>query len=347
MSFWKNKTVVITGHTGFKGSWLSLFLKELGANVYGYSLKPKNLSLFKVAQIDKELESVYGDIRNFEKVEDFLNKIQPEILFHLAAQPLVKESYLNPLETVEVNVLGSSNILMAAKNVDSIKSIVNVTTDKCYDNKEWEWPYRENDPLGGNDPYSASKACVEIMNHSFIQSFFKTKGVGLATARAGNVIGGGDWAKNRVVPDVLKAIKKGEKVSLRYPNSTRPWQHVLDPLNGYLILAEKLFISPELHSHPYNFGPKSGNIVTVKNLVESLLEAFGQRKNWEYQTKDHSHESVMLNLDSSRSRINLGWTPKWSLKDTYESIVIWYKNYEAGENMNTVTKDQIKKFLET
>jgi CDP-glucose 4,6-dehydratase len=302
MGFWKNKTVIVTGHTGFKGSWLCLFLKQLGANVYGYSLKPKELSLFNVANVENELDSFYGDIRDFTKLQVYLKKIQPEILLHLAAQPLVKASYRDPIETIEVNVLGSTNVLLAAKNIDSIRCVVNITTDKCYENKEWEWPYRENDSLGGKDPYSASKACVEIISASFNESFYKLKSIGLATARAGNVLGGGDWADDRIVPDVLKAIQQGKEVVLRYPNSTRPWQHVLDPLNGYLTLAEKLFETPELHSEPYNFGPKPENVVAVKTLVESLYKAFQLKSNWKYQHEKKLYESGTLNLDSSKAK---------------------------------------------
>ena len=346
MSFWKDKKVLITGHTGFKGSWLSLYLKLMGAHVFGYALEPERLSIFNVASVGSEIEGIFADIRNLSHLEDFVQQVQPELLFHLAAQPLVHKSYLNPIETVETNVIGSSNVLFAAQNVESVKAVINITTDKCYENKKRAWSYNENDRLGGSDVYSASKACVEILNTSFYRSFYKKKLIGLATARAGNVIGGGDWGEKRLVPDVLSAIDNNTEVILRNPNSTRPWQHVMECISGYTLLAQNLLENPKSFSEPFNFGPSSKNTVTVTELIESLFGHFGLQSNYKTLDEQLFYEEEVLSLDSSKARKTLNWSPRWSIKQTCESIAEWHNAYRMSKNMNKFTKQQILQFIE-
>ena len=310
MGFWKDKKVLITGHTGFKGSWLSLYLKGMGANVFGYSLAPKTVSMFSITQLNREITSYFGNIQDFGRLEAFLKKVQPDVLFHLAAQPLVSESYLDPLETIKTNVLGSSNLLMAASNVTSVKAVINVTSDKCYDNKGRGWSYSENDRLGGKDPYSASKACVEILNQSIYESYYRKKNIGLATVRSGNVIGGGDWGENRLIPDVLKAIDNNKKLIIRYPNATRPWQHVMEALSGYVSLAQRMFNDPTNFSEPFNFGPKYGNSVSVKNLIQNIYTRFNLESGYRIQSGELLDEAKFLSLDSSKAHKRLNWIPK-------------------------------------
>jgi CDP-glucose 4,6-dehydratase len=345
MSFWQEKTVFITGHTGFKGSWLSLYLQELGANVFGYALEPEPKSLFAAAKLNNEFESVFGDIRDFALLESSIKKIQPEIIFHLAAQSLVGASYQSPLETIEVNVLGSSNLLIAAQNISSVKAVVNVTSDKCYENSDFGKSFCETDRLGGIDPYSASKACVEIINNSISKSFYKKNNIGLASARAGNVIGGGDWGIGRLVPEVLNAIEASKSVKLRYPGAFRPWQHVMEPLSGYALLAQNVFKNPEFFSEPYNFGPNKENIVSVETLVSYLYTEFNLKTNWIADERHLHHEAVKLDLNSSKAKSRLLWSPKWSLNKTVSSIVEWHTGYNSGLNMNKITKNQISQFI--
>ena len=269
----RGKKVLVTGHTGFKGSWLSLYLKGMGARIFGYALEPKYKSMFNAVKLDSEVENYYGDIRNFNQLSGYINDIQPEVLFHLAAQPLVTESYLAPLETIETNVLGSSNLLLIANNVESVKAVINVTSDKCYENKEWIWGYRENDELGGYDTYSASKASAEIIFSSYMNSFFNDKrGIGLASVRAGNVIGGGDWSVDRIIPDCINFLKNNEKIILRNPEATRPWQHVLEPLSGYLMLGKELYNDP-IFSGSWNFGPNIKSIKTVEEVANLIIKS--------------------------------------------------------------------------
>ncbi|MDA0902621.1 MAG: CDP-glucose 4,6-dehydratase, partial [Proteobacteria bacterium] len=275
--FYKDKKVFVTGHTGFKGSWFSLLLKSLGSDVTGYALDPETTrdSLFRLAKIDGKIKSHIADIRNFNSLKEILEETKPDIIFHLAAQPLVRESYKYPIYNYETNVMGTVNLLEAAKDLKSLKALVNVTTDKCYENKEWQWPYRENDPLGGYDPYSASKACSEIVTNSYRKSFFEVKNIGLASARAGNVIGGGDFSKDRIIPDIVESIKNNQNVTLRNPNAVRPWQHVLDVLYGYLLLGQKLYENPKEFSESFNFSPIENKEVNVEEVVNSFISAIG------------------------------------------------------------------------
>jgi CDP-glucose 4,6-dehydratase len=344
MGFWKDKKVLITGHTGFKGSWLSLYLKGMGANVFGYSLAPKTVSMFSITQLNREIDGYFGNIQDFSRLETFLKKVQPDVLFHLAAQSLVSESYLDPLETIKTNVLGSSNLLMAASNVTSVKVVINVTSDKCYDNKGWGWSYSENDRLGGKDPYSASKACVEILNQSIYESYYRKKNIGLATVRSGNVIGGGDWGENRLIPDVLKAIDNNKKLIIRYPNATRPWQHVMEALSGYVSLAQRMFNDPTNFSEPFNFGPKYGNSVSVKNLIQNIYTRFNLESGYRIQSGELLDEAKFLSLDSSKAHKRLNWTPKWSIDQTCDSITEWHKAYRREEDMKAFTQKQIFQF---
>jgi CDP-glucose 4,6-dehydratase len=344
MGFWKDKKVLITGHTGFKGSWLSLYLKGMGANVFGYSLAPKTVSMFSITQLNREIDGYFGNIQDFSRLETFLKKVQPDVLFHLAAQSLVSESYLDPLETIKTNVLGSSNLLMAASNVTSVKVVINVTSDKCYDNKGRGRSYSESDRLGGKDPYSASKACVEILNQSIYESYYRKKNIGLATVRSGNVIGGGDWGENRLIPDVLKAIDNSKKLIIRYPNATRPWQHVMEALSGYVALAQRMFNDPTNFSEPFNFGPKYGNSVSVKNLIQNIYTRFNLESGYRIQSGELLDEAKFLSLDSSKAHKRLNWTPKWSIDQTCDSITEWHKAYRREEDMKAFTQKQIFQF---
>jgi CDP-glucose 4,6-dehydratase len=291
------RRVLITGHTGFKGSWLCLLLHKLGADVYGYALEPPtNPSLFIEANIAELITSYIGDIRDLNKLTKLFQKIQPEIVIHMAAQPLVRESYKNPVETYEINVMGTVNILEACRNTPSVKAIVNVTTDKCYENKEWYWGYRENEPIGGYDPYSNSKGCSELVTSAYRNSYFNPNeyvnhGVAIATARAGNVIGGGDWADDRLIPDFIRAISKGEKVKIRNPNAIRPWQHVLEPLSGYLILAEKLFTQGAPYAQAWNFGPDDNDAQNVEWIISKICAFWGENANFEIESYSQLHEA--------------------------------------------------------
>lgn len=347
-SFWKGKKVLITGHTGFKGAWLSIWLNKLGADVTGYALMPPtNPSLFDLCRLDKDFPSVIGDVRDKENLRKTIIEANPDIVIHMAAQTLVKKSYLNPVETYETNVLGTVYLLDAIRECNNVRVIINVTTDKCYENREWVWGYRENDPLGGSDPYSNSKACSEFVTDSFKQSFFPLEkfhehGVAIATSRAGNVIGGGDWAENRLIPDIFYAISKKELLNIRYPNATRPWQHVLEPLSGYLILAEKLYLNGKVYSSAWNFGPNRENNKTVKWIVEYLAGKL--TFDYKVETNSFQKESHFLMLDSSKAIHNLGWQPKWGIEKTLDLIIEWYEGYKNPYNIKDVCLNQIKSY---
>jgi CDP-glucose 4,6-dehydratase len=348
--FWAEKKVLITGHTGFKGSWMSLWLQQLGAEVTGYALKPNyNVNLFEVAQVNKGMNSIIGDVRDLNHLNDVVNKFNPEIIFHMAAQPLVRESYLDPVNTYETNVMGTVNILDVSRRNNSVKAIVNITTDKCYENKEWVWGYRENEKLGGYDPYSNSKACSELVTDAFRSSFFNPKtyiihGVGVATARAGNVIGGGDWATNRLIPDLIQALKNSQIIQLRNPEATRPWQHVLEPLRGYLMLAEKLCQDGANYSEAWNFGPNEQDIKTVKWIVETLSEKLGISSSWQLAEGIHPHEALQLKLDISKAKNNLLWKPKLCIEDALSLVTDWTKLFTSGSDMWEVTNAQIRDY---
>jgi len=344
--FWNGKRVLLTGHTGFKGSWLSLWLQKMGALVAGYALPPgAGASLFELASVAEQMEeSVYADIRSLIPLTELIRRFRPEIVFHLAAQSLVRMSYLQPMETYQVNVMGTVNVLEAIRRSDSCRVVVVITSDKCYENNEWVWGYRESDPLGGFDPYSSSKGCAELVTAAYRRSFFQTRNsrvVALASARAGNVIGGGDFSKDRLVPDMIAAILKGGRLRVRNPEAVRPWQHVLEPLCGYLLLAEKLWDNPEQYSQCWNFGPPLDDARSVRWLVEGLSHCWGKPACWEIDPEPTPHEAHLLVLDSTKARSRLGWKPRWTLESALQRVIDWYKSYESGARMHDVVMQQI------
>lgn len=343
-NFWYKKKVFVTGHTGFKGSWLCIWLHSMGAIVKGYSLAPQiEPSLFEIANVFDLVESEINDIRDIVSLRASIEKFNPEIVFHLAAQPLVRESYVSPLNTYETNAMGTANLLESIRNCVSVKAIVNVTTDKCYENKEWHWGYRESDPMGGRDPYSSSKGCAELITASYRESFLRDRGVGVATARAGNVVGGGDWAADRLIPDIIKAVELGKPVTIRNPNSTRPWQHVLECISGYLILAERLYSDHLEFSSGWNFGPYDNDVRSVRWIVEKIKQWYPDLR-WVLDEADQPHEASLLKLDISKATTLLGWKPSWSLEFTLEKIVQWNKFFLRGRNMQQCCINEIKEF---
>lgn len=350
-NIFKDRKVLITGHTGFKGSWLCILLNKLGADIYGYSLEPPtNPSLYIEANIDDFVTSFIRDIRDLKYLQEVMTKVQPEIVIHMAAQPLVRESYKNPVETYAINVMGTVNLLEACRHTQSIKAIVNVTTDKCYENQEWHWGYRENEPMGGYDPYSNSKGCSELVTASYRSSYFNPKdyhqhGVALATARAGNVIGGGDWAEDRLIPDFIRSITKGDEVKIRSPYAIRPWQHVLEPLSGYLILAAKLFTEGYKYTGAWNFGPEDRDAKNVEWIIKTVCELWGEGTSFSIDTNPQPHEANYLKLDCSKAKAELNWIPKWDIKTTLASIVDWNKSYLNGENIRKVSEQQIETYF--
>jgi len=345
--FWSKKRVLLTGHTGFKGCWLSIWLKALGAEVTGFSLPPSTSpNLFDVASVSSGINSVFGDIRNFEAVKEIVSSSKPEIIFHLAAQALVGRSYVDPVETYSTNVLGTVHLLEAARNMDCVRAIVNVTTDKCYLNKEWVWGYREGDSLGGHDPYSNSKACSELVSSAFSQSFFVDSPTSLATARAGNVIGGGDWTPGRLLPDVINSFDKKIPLLLRNPTAVRPWQHVLEPLSGYLLLAKRLYEDGALFEGAWNFGPHHEDARCVQWIVETVATNWGLDATWQADDKIHPHETNQLRLDISKATHQLDWKPKWSLPTALEQTVLWHNAWRNSVDMQRVCMDQIALYSE-
>jgi CDP-glucose 4,6-dehydratase len=336
--FWVGKRVFLTGHTGFKGSWLSLWLQQLGASVTGYALQPPtNPSLFEVAQVAQGMTSIIADIRDSAMLTHAMRQAAPDIVIHMAAQPLVRRSYVDPVETYSTNIMGTVHLLEAVRRTASVRAAVNVTTDKCYANKEWVWGYRESEPMGGFDPYSSSKGCAELVTDAYRNSFFNVAKhgdhqVALATARAGNVIGGGDWAQDRLIPDVLRAIQAGQSVNIRNPQATRPWQHVLEPLSGYLILAEKLCAHGSAFAQAYNFGPAEEDAKSVQWIVEQFTQCWGVGANWHLEVGAHPHEAHYLKLDCSKARATLGWSPRWHLNQALQAIVAWHKAQSATRN---------------
>jgi CDP-glucose 4,6-dehydratase len=351
-SFWLNKRVLITGHTGFKGSWLSLWLTSLGAKLFGYALAPNSSpSLFELANIKSLMKTFEADVRNSEQLSIALEEIQPEIIFHLAAQSLVRTSYDDPLLTFQTNVMGTANLLESIRTLKLPCSVVNVTSDKCYENREWHWGYREIDPLGGFDPYSNSKACSELVTSSYRSSFFHpseyhTHKVALATARAGNVVGGGDWAKDRLIPDVLKALENNQILNIRYPNAVRPWQHVLEPLHGYLILAEKLHTTGSKFAKAWNFGPNENDACTVATVAFKLAKLWDKQNSWQVASGTHPHEANYLSLDTSLARKELGWKPMLSIDKTIKLIFDWEKARLNNEDVRQTSIQQIKDYQE-
>jgi CDP-glucose 4,6-dehydratase len=343
--FWQGKRVYITGHTGFKGSWLSLWLSEMGAIVKGFALPPPtNPSLFEEAKVEELIISQFGDIRDFETLKTSIQEFNPDILFHLAAQPLVRHSYKEPLETYDINVIGTAKVLEATRSCSSLKAIISVTTDKCYENKEWVWGYREEEQLGGIDPYSSSKACAELVTAAYRRSFIHHKGIGLASARAGNVIGGGDWATDRLIPDILRAFEKNQPAVIRNPESIRPWQHVLEPLSGYLVLAKKLYESPHEFAEAWNFGPNDNDARPVNWIIKHMVARW-PGVNWHIDQNSHPHEASYLKLDISKAKFRLDWQPTWSLDQTLDRIIEWHQSWLRKANMQQVCMKEIKKFM--
>jgi CDP-glucose 4,6-dehydratase len=346
-AFWRGRRVLLTGHTGLKGGWLSLVLDRLGAVVTGYSLAPQGASsLFEGAKVAKHVRSIIGDIRNVGGLREAATAAAPEIILHLAAQALVLTSYDEPAETFSTNVIGTANVLDAARAVPSVQAIVVVTTDKVYKNREWPWPYRESDELGGRDPYSSSKACAELVAAAYRDSFLSKKGIALATARAGNVIGGGDWAENRIVPDFVRAVLAKRSLAVRNPESTRPWQHLLEPLEGYLLLAERLIAEPERATGAWNFGPPPEAMQPVRRLVDDLVASWGDGATWRHERADQPHEAALLTLDSSKARQALGWTPRLGYARGLALTTGWYKAFVRGEDLEATTLRQIDEWLD-
>lgn len=348
--FWQGKRVLLTGHTGFKGSWLSLWLQSMGAQVVGYALAPSTKpSLFEVAAVGGGMTSTIGDIRDLEHLRAVFNEHKPEIVFHMAAQALVRYSYIEPVETYSTNVMGTVNLLEAVRSTDSVKTVVNVTSDKCYENREWAWGYRENEAMGGYDPYSNSKGCAELVTAGYRNSYFhpekyKEHGIALASARAGNVIGGGDWADDRLIPDIMRAITQGNSVNIRNPNAIRPWQHVLEPLSGYLLLAQKLYEEGAGYAEGWNFGPNDNDAKPVQWIVERLTNIWGEDASWVLDGGDHPHEAHYLKLDCAKAKARLSWQPRWTLAETIEKICVWYKAQLANADMQAICLHQIKQY---
>lgn len=344
-AFWKNRRVFLTGHTGFKGSWLSLWLLRLGARATGYSLSaPTQPSLFESAGLADGMNSIYGDVRDLKSLQTALAETQPEVVLHLAAQSLVRDSYENPLETYEVNVMGTAKLLEAARRVPGVRAIVVVTSDKCYENREWVWGYREDEGMGGRDPYSSSKGCAELVTAAYTSSYFPVReydkhGVAIASARAGNVIGGGDWAKDRLLPDIIRAIQAGEPVIIRNPDAIRPWQHVLEPLRGYLDLAEALVEKGPEFNGGWNFGPGEEDTHPVAWIAENITRAWGEEARWELDRRTHPHEAHYLKLDCSKARSLLNWTPGLKLPLALKWIVSWYREYYRNSSDANAIRD--------
>jgi CDP-glucose 4,6-dehydratase len=343
-SFWRARKVLVTGHTGFKGSWLALWLQQMGAEVVGYSSgSPSRPCLFDLAGVGDGMESFAGDIRDTERVLEVVADQRPEVVVHMAAQPLVRRSYVDPVGTYATNVMGTVNVLDAARRTD-VRVVVNVTTDKVYQNREWEWGYREDEPKGGRDPYSNSKACSELVTSAYRDSFFGADSdVAVATVRAGNVIGGGDWGEDRLIPDIMRAALEGADLHIRNPGAIRPWQHVLNPLSGYLRLAESLWESDEF-ADGWNFGPEERDARPVKWIIERLSELWGEQIPWTHDGGSHPYETMYLRLDSSKARVRLGWVPRWDLDQALTRIVSWYKALQSGDDLHALSLSQIEEF---
>lgn len=344
LSFFEGKKVLVTGHTGFKGSWLCLLLSRAGARVAGYSLDaPTAPSLFQISGMQEKIEHYSGDVRNYQRLKEVFDKFQPEIVLHLAAQPIVRDSYKNPVYTYETNVMGTVHVCECVRTSGCVKSFLNVTTDKVYLNREWEWGYREDDPLDGYDPYSNSKSCSELVTHSYINSFLREQGIAVSTARAGNVIGGGDFANDRIVPDCVRAASEGKPVIVRNPYSTRPYQHVLEPLMAYLMIAKGQYENPALAGF-YNVGPDDKDCISTGELVDSFCQSWGEGMTWENRSVGGPHEANFLKLDCSRMKKVFGWKPRWGVYEAVEKTVEWTKTWLAGEDVVLCMNHQIDEF---
>ncbi len=347
--FWSGKKVLMTGHTGFKGSWLSLWLQSSGAQVIGYALEPPTVpNMFEIAGVSKGMKSVLGDVRDFNSLRMILEEEKPEIVIHMAAQSVVRTSYEDPIGTYSTNVMGTVHLLEAIRSSRSVKAVVNVTTDKCYDNKEWLWGYRETDALGGFDPYSNSKACSELVTSSYRTAFYSNIPdeikPAVATARAGNVLGGGDWTKDQLVPDIMRSLFDGRPIRIRNPYAVRPWQFVLDPLQGYLTLAERLYQKGSEFAGAWNFGPSSQDVYDVNWIAKRILDQWKEGSSIEFTNKEGPHEAGYLKLDSSKANNLLKWKSRLSLSDTLDWVVEWYRAYKSGDDMKKVTLQQIARY---
>lgn len=349
LSFWKDKKVFLTGHTGFKGSWLSLWLSSMGAKVTGYALAPDGTpNLFDVLDVNSLVQRSYiADIRDLVCLQKAMTDSKPELVIHMAAQPLVRYSYANPVETYATNVMGTVNILECCRNIDSARATVVVTSDKCYENNEWVWGYRENEPMGGYDPYSNSKGCAELVTSAYRRSFFSSTNSrnAVASSRAGNVIGGGDWSKDRLIPDAIRAFEASEPLIIRSPLAKRPWQHVLEPLSGYLLLSQGLFQKGSVFASGWNFGPSEDNNWMVKEVIDLLISKWETSAAWKREEVEQPHEAGLLKLDCSKAHSQLGWYPKWDLDTTIQKIVNWQKSYQAKENMQEISLTQINQYM--
>jgi len=347
---WQGRRVFLTGHTGFKGSWLALWLARLGAQIRGYALDPSTEpNLFNQASVSSVVEDVRGDVRDYAKLEASMVEFAPDVVFHLAAQPIVRRSYVDPVGTYGTNVMGTVHLMEAIRRTPSVRAAVCVTTDKCYQNQEWIWPYRETDPLGGYDPYASSKACAEIVSAAYRSSFFPTERlqehhVGLATARAGNVMGGGDWSEDRLIPDLIRGFRSNQPVLIRRPNAIRPWQHVLDPLHGYLMLAQELLAQPARFASAYNFGPSDEDIWPVERIATKLVRMWGDGASWIRDSVPSVHEDQVLRLDASKARVELGWKPRLGIEAALEWTTEWYRAWNQGDNMAEFTEKQIAEY---
>ncbi len=347
---WQRRRVFLTGHTGFKGSWLALWLSRLGAQIRGYALDPcTEPNIFNLASVDTVVEDVRGDVRDCAKLEAAMTEFGPEVVFHLAAQPIVRRSYADPVGTYGTNVMGTVHLMEAIRKTPSVRAVVCVTTDKCYQNQEWIWPYRETDPLGGYDPYASSKACAEIVSAAYRSSFFPIERiqehhVALATARAGNVIGGGDWSEDRLIPDLVRGFSSGQPVLIRRPNAIRPWQHVLDPLHGYIMLAQELLAQPARFASSYNFGPSDEEVWPVERIATNLARMWGNGASWIRDSVPSVHEDHVLRLDASRARVELGWQLRLKIEAALEWTIAWYRAWNQGDNMSHFTEKQLVEY---
>lgn len=345
--FWKGRRVLITGHTGFKGSWLALWLQSRGAAVAGFALAPpEGPALWKLLCLENEITHFEGDVRDGSALTRAFERTRPEIVLHLAAQSLVHASYKDPVSTYSTNVMGTVQVLEAARQVPGVRVLLNVTSDKCYENREWAFSYRENDAMGGHDPYSSSKGCSELVTAAYRNSFLATMQIAVATARAGNVIGGGDWAADRLIPDFVRACAVRASVQIRNPQAIRPWQHVLEPLQGYLCLAEKLWDAGQAHADAWNFGPPAEDVASVGNVVSALVSIWGDGARWDRDSQEHAHEAHLLKLDSSKSRSQLGWRSRLPLQTALQWTVDWYKQQAAGVSARKLCLDQIHRYEE-